>query len=138
MAEEIQKTTLLKRVSIFKDLDEFALHSLAARLETVNYKKDSEIFRQAQDGDSLFIVVSGRVKVVLHNENGKETILTIFKAEDFFGEMSLLDGEPRSAGPPPDGRREGLLKGRGTKRARNPSTRQTGPRALKTSAVNGA
>ena len=78
-----RKITLLKRVSIFKDLDEFALHSLAARLETVNYKKDSEIFRQDQDGDSLFIVVSGRVKVVLHNENGKETILTIFKAEDF-------------------------------------------------------
>ena len=98
MAEDIQKTMLLKRVSIFKDLDEFALHSLAARLETVNYKKDSEIFRQSEDGDALFILVSGRVKVVIHNENGKETILTIFKAEDFFGEMSLLDGEPRSAG----------------------------------------
>lgn len=98
MTNDVHKVTLLKRVSIFKDLDDCALENLSAELETVQFKKDSEVFRQDQDGDSLFIVLDGRVKVVLHNENGKETILTIFKSEDFFGEMSLLDGNPRSAG----------------------------------------
>ena len=98
MLDAQKKNILLKRVSIFKDLDEFALQNLASKLEPVNYPRDTEIFRQDDDGDALFIVVKGRVKVVLHNENGREAILTIFKAEDFFGEMSLLDGEPRSAG----------------------------------------
>lgn len=55
------------------------------------------IVSQADPGDALFVIVEGKVKVVLYGEKGKEIILSILHAGDFFGEMSLLDRQPRSA-----------------------------------------
>jgi CRP/FNR family transcriptional regulator, cyclic AMP receptor protein len=50
-----------------------------------------------EPGDALFVVAEGRVKVVLFGESGREMILSVFHQGDFFGEMSLLDNQPRSA-----------------------------------------
>jgi len=88
---------LLARVSIFEGLDVEAVRQLAASLKPVTYAKDALIFGQNDPGDAMFVVEDGRVKVVLYGESGREVILTIFRAGDFFGEMSLLDGKPRSA-----------------------------------------
>jgi CRP/FNR family transcriptional regulator, cyclic AMP receptor protein len=55
------------------------------------------VFQVGQAGDSLHIVLEGRVKVSLLSEEGKEAILSILGAGEVFGEMSLFDGEPRSA-----------------------------------------
>ncbi len=55
------------------------------------------IYRVGQAGDSLHIVLEGRVKVSLLSEEGKEAILSILGTGEVFGEMSLFDGEPRSA-----------------------------------------
>jgi CRP/FNR family transcriptional regulator, cyclic AMP receptor protein len=55
------------------------------------------VFQVGQDGDSLHIVLEGRVKVSLLSEEGKEAILSILGAGEVFGEMSLFDSEPRSA-----------------------------------------
>jgi len=56
------------------------------------------IVSEAEPGDALYVLDHGKVKVVLYGETGREVILSIFKEPgDFFGEMSLLDGEPRSA-----------------------------------------
>lgn len=92
-----ENTELLRQVSIFKELDEQTLQSLGQCLKAHRYPKDSLIVGQNDQGDALFIIESGRVKVVLYGESGREMILSIFRPGDFFGEMSLLDDQPRSA-----------------------------------------
>lgn len=88
---------LLRRVSIFADLEEEALASIARLMSERRFPKESVIVGQEDLGDSLFVVSRGKVKVVLYGRSGREVILSIFKAGDFFGEMSLLDNQPRSA-----------------------------------------
>lgn len=88
---------LLKRVSIFENIGEAAITELASCLQPIDFAKDAVIFSQSDQGDALYVLESGRVKVVLYGESGREVILTIFRDGDFFGEMSLLDGQPRSA-----------------------------------------
>ena len=61
------------------------------------YPKNSVILFEDDPGDALYVVVGGRVKVVLIGEDGKEVILSVLKDGDFFGEMALIDDEPRSA-----------------------------------------
>lgn len=88
---------LLSRVTIFTGLDRPALDDLGGCVQAQHFAKDAVIVGRDSRGDALFIVESGRVKVVLYGDNGREIILSIFRNGDFFGEMSLLDGQPRSA-----------------------------------------
>jgi CRP-like cAMP-binding protein len=89
---------LLRGVSIFADLDPASLAALERITETRDYAEDAVIVSQEDAGDALFVLVRGRVKVVLYGPSGREVILSIFKSPgDFFGEMSLLDDQPRSA-----------------------------------------
>ncbi len=92
-----KSSELLANVTIFKGLSPDALARLSACLRPVRYAKDAVIVGQASQGDALYIIESGRVKVVLFGDSGREMILTMFRPGDFFGEMSLLDGQPRSA-----------------------------------------
>jgi CRP/FNR family transcriptional regulator, cyclic AMP receptor protein len=88
---------LLQRVSMFAGLDEPALASLERIAVEKHYPKESVIVSQEDQGDALFVVSSGKVKVVLYGRSGREVILSVFRPGDFFGEMSLLDNQPRSA-----------------------------------------
>ncbi|MBN1960015.1 MAG: Crp/Fnr family transcriptional regulator [Deltaproteobacteria bacterium] len=88
---------LLSNVSIFKGLSPKTLEILASSLQPLSFSKNSIIVGQDDHGDALYIIASGKVKVVLYGETGRKMILTTFRAGDFFGEMSLLDGQPRSA-----------------------------------------
>jgi CRP/FNR family transcriptional regulator, cyclic AMP receptor protein len=89
---------LLRNVSIFADLDAAAVAALERLAEVKDYRAGALIVSQEDRGDALFVLVSGKVKVVLYGDSGREIILSIFKSPgDFFGEMSLLDDEPRSA-----------------------------------------
>jgi CRP-like cAMP-binding protein len=92
-----QYAELLKGVSIFADLSDAAIGNLENLFMAKNYPKDALIVSQEEKGDSLFVISHGRVKVVLFGESGREIILSIFRRGDFFGEMSLLDDQPRSA-----------------------------------------
>jgi CRP-like cAMP-binding protein len=88
---------LLRRVTIFATLPDPDLDVLAGAVVERNYEKDALIVGADDPGDALFIIASGRVKVVLYGESGREVILSVLKEGDFFGEMSLLDNQPRSA-----------------------------------------
>src|SRR3974390_199108 len=88
---------LLKRVSMFRDLDDAAIGSIEKLLIEKRYMKDSVIVGQKDPGDALFILAEGRGKVSLYGPGGREVILSIFKPGDFFGEMSIIDNQPRSA-----------------------------------------
>ena len=89
---------LLRSVSIFADLDPAEVTALERLAEFRDYADGAVVVSQEEAGDALYVLVSGKVKVVLYGESGREIILSIFKSPgDFFGEMSLLDNEPRSA-----------------------------------------
>jgi CRP/FNR family transcriptional regulator/CRP/FNR family cyclic AMP-dependent transcriptional regulator len=88
---------LLKKVPLFSSLSESELAKLARLVVNRTYPKESVIFFEQDEGDSLFIMNTGKVKVAKISDEGKEIILAVLSAGDFFGDMSLLDGEPRSA-----------------------------------------
>jgi CRP-like cAMP-binding protein len=88
---------VLRRVSLFADLSETALASLAAHLRRRPFRKDTIIFHQDQAGDALYLVESGRVRMFRSAESGQEITIDTLGPGDFFGEMVLLDGLPRSA-----------------------------------------
>lgn len=90
-------TELLKKVSLFENVDDEELGRISSLLSSRDCPKDAQIVAQDEPGDALFIIARGRVKVVLYGDNGREVILTILKAGEFFGEMSLVDDMPRSA-----------------------------------------
>ena len=84
-------------MSIFADLSQETLGDLAKRVWQKEADAGTVIVNQEDTGDQLFVIVSGKVKVVLYGETGREIILSILRGGDFFGEMSLLDRQPRSA-----------------------------------------
>jgi CRP-like cAMP-binding protein len=89
---------LIRNVSIFNHLDAATAADLERLGEVREYRPGAVVVGQDDAGDALYVLVEGKVKVVLFGKQGREIILTIFKAPgDFFGEMSLLDDEPRSA-----------------------------------------
>jgi CRP/FNR family cyclic AMP-dependent transcriptional regulator len=90
-------TDVLKRVPLFSDLSEAELARFAEVTREREYPRNSVILFEDDPGDALYIVSSGQVKVVLIGEDGREVILSVLGDGDFFGEMSLIDDEPRSA-----------------------------------------
>lgn len=87
----------LRRIPLFTQLDEQALKRIASAAREKSYPKNSVILFEDDPGDALYVVLTGQVKVVLIGEDGREVILSILKQGDFFGEMSLIDDQPRSA-----------------------------------------
>ena len=88
---------LLKTVSLFWDLDKTELGYLSDKMVSKKFENGNLIFLEESEGKNLFFVVEGSVKVTRLSKDGREVILAMLNAGDFFGEMSLLDGEARSA-----------------------------------------
>lgn len=88
---------MLKNVSLFSDLPEDAINAVSALATTRTYAKNTIIISEGDDSDSLYAVLSGKVKVYLSDDEGKEIIINILSGGDYFGELALLDDEPRSA-----------------------------------------
>ena len=88
---------LLRNIPLFSSLKEEELEALKKVTHTKNFPKDKIILLEDEEGDTLFIILSGQVKVTSFSESGKEVILSLLGANDFFGDLSLLDGKPRSA-----------------------------------------
>jgi uncharacterized membrane protein len=89
--------TMLAEVPVFALLDERERESLAALLEPQQFAKNTIIFDYGDAGDTLFIVRRGRVQVFVENTEGEKIVLGENSAGDVFGEISLLDGGPRTA-----------------------------------------
>jgi CRP/FNR family cyclic AMP-dependent transcriptional regulator len=84
-------------VPLFKSIDSVERERFAEAVREKSYPKGSVILFEDDPGDALFIVREGRVKVVLVAEDGREVILGILGVGDHFGELSLIDDQPRSA-----------------------------------------
>ena len=87
----------LRHIPLFTHLSEADLARLADSARERNYPKNSVILFEDDPGDALYVVVTGQVKVVLIGEDGREVILSVLHEGNFFGEMALIDDEPRSA-----------------------------------------
>lgn len=88
---------LLKTVPIFSELDESIITALARLTTRRRYPKDTVVFFENEEGDALFMILEGRIKVTILGDDGREIILSVLSPGDFFGEIALLDNEPRSA-----------------------------------------
>jgi len=88
---------LLKGIDLFDSLNSDDTERLAALLRKRSLKKGEALFRKGDEGKTLYIVRKGGVKIVLPSRMGDEVSPAIFVEGDFFGEMALLDGMPRSA-----------------------------------------
>ena len=88
---------VLRKVPLFESLPESDLQTFAGLTRERTYPKGSVILFENDPGDSLFLVASGQVKVVLIGEDGREVILSVLGEGAFFGEMALIDDAPRSA-----------------------------------------
>ena len=87
----------LSAIPLFAGLDAAGMESLGREMRVRRFRRAEVIFHQGDPGDALFIVLSGAVKIVLPGESGDEAILATLQPGDFFGELALLDGAPRSA-----------------------------------------
>jgi CRP/FNR family cyclic AMP-dependent transcriptional regulator len=89
--------SVLQKVPLFHSLPEAEIAPFGDLMRERSYPKGSVILFEDDPGDALYVVASGQVKVVLIGEDGREVILSVLGEGTFFGEMALLDDEPRSA-----------------------------------------
>ena len=87
----------LGRIPLFEGLAPARRAELAKMMGDETHKRGDIVFNQGDYGDALYIIQDGSVRISQVSEDGHELILIVLRTGDFFGEMSLLDGEPRSA-----------------------------------------
>lgn len=88
---------MLDQIPLFSDLDADELELLSARMVTRKYPRNTVVLNEGDHSDSLYIIRSGSVKVFLSNDEGKEIVLNVQRAGEYFGELALIDSGPRSA-----------------------------------------
>ena len=93
----LEQVTFLRNVPIFNELSDQELEKIAALGVRKKYKKGSIILLEEETGAALFVIITGKVKIVRMDDDGREVILSILSESDFFGEMAILDGLTRSA-----------------------------------------
>jgi CRP/FNR family transcriptional regulator, cyclic AMP receptor protein len=95
MALSVQ--TILERNRLFRGLSAATIQQIAALAIRRPYEQDAIVFSQGDPGDSLYGVVTGKVRISASTREGKEMFLNIMEPGDTFGEIALLDGNPRTA-----------------------------------------
>ena len=93
----LNATTIIARNSLFRGLPEQTIAQIAALASRRTYKADTVVVMRGDPGDALYGVITGRVRISASGAGGKEIFLNIMEPGDAFGEIALLDGQPRSA-----------------------------------------
>jgi CRP/FNR family cyclic AMP-dependent transcriptional regulator len=87
----------LRHVPLFESLDTEAAHELCELLESLDSKSGTVLFRAGDEGNAMYLIEQGKVRICVRAKDGHEVTLTELHRGDFFGEMALLDGKARSA-----------------------------------------
>jgi CRP/FNR family transcriptional regulator, cyclic AMP receptor protein len=87
----------LRHCALFVHVDDERLRTIARSMRHRRFRRNEVVFHQGDVGDSLQVVISGALKIVLPSAAGEEAIIATLQPGDFFGELALLDGAPRSA-----------------------------------------
>jgi CRP/FNR family transcriptional regulator, cyclic AMP receptor protein len=88
---------VLARAGLFQGVAPEAAEALAASLTYGDYSRGENVFTEGEQGDTLFIVLSGKVKIGRRAADGRENMLSVMGPSDMFGELSLFDPGPRTA-----------------------------------------
>jgi CRP/FNR family transcriptional regulator, cyclic AMP receptor protein len=88
---------MIENISIFAGLTPADLELIEQRMVRRSYPKSTIILSEGDSSDSLYLILSGKVKVFLNDESGKEAIINYQEAGEYFGELSLIDESKRSA-----------------------------------------
>jgi CRP/FNR family transcriptional regulator, cyclic AMP receptor protein len=91
------KLSVLRQNPIFRDLEPEALDQLCRYAKHMVLKRGATLFAKDDPGNSLYAVISGTVKLSVSSPDGRNAILNLVGPGEVFGEMSVLDGQPRSA-----------------------------------------
>jgi len=86
-----------KLIPLFSELNEDELNSPSKVCVRQTFKKDNMVLIEEEVGSTMFVILSGRIKISRISVEGREVILSILMDGDFFGEMAILDGQTRSA-----------------------------------------
>lgn len=87
-----EKISLLKAQSVFESTPDAVLIELAPLMQELHLEEGTDIVKEDEPGDSMYIIAAGQVHI-----HRRKTTLAILRQYDVFGELSLLDAEPRSA-----------------------------------------
>jgi uncharacterized membrane protein len=87
----------LRSVPLFASLDDNAATELRDLLAIRTVAGGTTLFKAGDQGDEMYLIEGGRVRISVHDHDGKDVTLAEFAGGDFFGEMALLDGKPRAA-----------------------------------------
>jgi CRP-like cAMP-binding protein len=87
----------LRTIPLFSGLSREDIAKILGKLEERSFSAGTTIFSQGDKGDSFYFIQSGAVQVVLESAGGRKESIAVFGPQDWFGEMALLSGEPRSA-----------------------------------------
>ena len=90
-------TTLLSETILFAGLDDDALAKVVEAGRDLEMRRGDVLFREGDDPDELFVVLSGRIAIANKSIDGRESMVALMEEGDLFGEMGLFDGRGRSA-----------------------------------------
>ncbi len=88
---------LLRKVPLFSELNDEEIESVQKLITYHDVAKKTIVLQEGEDGNSLFIIISGSVKISYYAPDGREVVLSLLEEGSYFGEMALLDQQPRSA-----------------------------------------
>lgn len=88
---------ILRNIPLFREFEDAQLEAIASTVSIRGFHKHEFIVKEGDAGDTFYIIIEGSVAVTRVASDGRETILSILKENDFFGEMSLFDSSLRSA-----------------------------------------
>jgi CRP-like cAMP-binding protein len=88
---------VLARAGLFQGVQPEATEALTSSMEHLEFSRGERVFTEGEPGDSLYIVLAGKVKIGRHAPDGRENMLAIMGPSDMFGELSIFDPGPRTA-----------------------------------------
>src|SRR5438132_3294357 len=97
--QDSPKMTLeaIRSVPLFASLDDNAARELRSLLQTHEAPSGSALFRAGDQGDAMYLIERGKVRITIDDEEKKKITLAELARGDFFGEMAIIDGHQRSA-----------------------------------------
>jgi len=93
----LSETELLAKVPLFSGLPDEERERLGSLLRSRRYTRGEVIFLEGDEGTALCLIAEGRIRIQLTGADGREVVINVYGPGEIFGEMALLDGEPRSA-----------------------------------------
>lgn len=88
---------ILRRAGLFQGVDPEAVEALASEFEIIDAQRGTTLFSEGDPGESLYIVLAGKVKLGRRSPDGRENLVAVMGPSDQFGELSLFDPGPRTA-----------------------------------------